>query len=118
MNKPVYCRYEGDYENDVKNGQGKYFYPNGDVYEGGWKDGLKHGVGVYKYKADGGVYEGQWEKGLKQGKGQYTFGSGDLFEGLYENNERHGEGFLSKKDGEKRQEQWKLGKLVSFNVVE
>ena len=56
---------------------------------------------------------------MKSGKGKYTFGgSGDVFEGTYENNERHGEGFLAKADGEKRNELWKLGKLVSFTVVE
>ena len=49
-------KHEGDYENDVKHGKGKYTYPNGDVYTGQWKDGLKHGKGVYKYKADGGVW--------------------------------------------------------------
>ncbi len=63
-------------------------------------------------------FDGEWVDGVKQGKGTYTFGSGDVFEGTYDNNERHGEGFLSKKDGEKRQENWKLGKLVSFQVVE
>ncbi len=56
-------------------------------------------------------------EGLKKGSGVYTYGSGDVFEGVYDNNERHGDGTLSKKDGEKRQEQWKLGKLVSFQVV-
>lgn len=55
--------------------------------------------------------------GLKQGKGKFTYGNGDVFEGVYDNNERHGDGFLAKKDGEKRQEQWKLGKLVNFTVV-
>ena len=62
-------------------------------------------------------YEGDWVSGIKQGNGVYTFGNGDVFTGQYDNNERHGEGFLDKKDGEKRNENWKLGKLVSFNIV-
>ena len=62
-------------------------------------------------------YEGDWVAGIKQGNGVYTFGNGDVFTGVYDNNERHGEGFLDKKDGEKRNENWKLGKLVSFNIV-
>ena len=58
-------------------------------------------------------------EGIKHGDGVYTFGkSGDVFTGKYEDNVRHGEGFLDKKDGEKRTESWKLGKLVSFNIVE
>ena len=40
-----------------------------------------------------------------------------LSPGNYENNERHGEGFLDKADGEKRNENWKKGKLVNFTVV-
>jgi hypothetical protein len=64
-------------------------------------------------------YEGEWANGIKQGKGSYIYGeSGDLFKGIYDNNERHSKGFLEKKDGEKRSEIWKLGKLTSFNVVE
>ena len=49
------AKYEGDYDNDLKHGQGVYTYPNGDVYEGEWKEGLRHGSGKYTYKEDGGV---------------------------------------------------------------
>ena len=49
------AKYEGDYQNDLKHGQGVYTYPNGDVYEGEWKNGLRHGNGRYTYKEDGGV---------------------------------------------------------------
>lgn len=62
-------------------------------------------------------YDGEWVEGLKKGKGKFIYGNGDAFEGNYDNNERHGEGFLVKVEGEKRQEQWKLGKLVNFQVV-
>ena len=47
--------YEGEYENDIKSGKGKYTYGNGDIYDGEWKNGKKHGVGTYKYKKDEGV---------------------------------------------------------------
>ena len=56
---------------------------------------------------------------MKHGEATYVFGeSGDVFKGKYEDNVRHGEGFLDKKDGEKRNENWKKGKLVNFTVVE
>ena len=48
-------KYEGEYVNDVKHGQGKYTYPNGDVYIGEWKEGVRHGKGTYKTKEDEGV---------------------------------------------------------------
>ena len=64
-------------------------------------------------------YEGEWVDGVKHGEGTYVFGeTGDVFRGKYEDNQRHGEGFLEKKDGERRTEQWKLGKLTSFTVTE
>ena len=63
-------------------------------------------------------YEGEWSGGLKQGEGVFTYGNGDVFKGVYDNNVRHGDGFLAKKDGEKRTEVWKLGKLTSFALVE
>ncbi len=49
------AKYEGDYVTDLKQGSGKYTYPNGDVYDGEWVNGLRHGNGKYTYKEDGGV---------------------------------------------------------------
>ena len=49
------AKYDGQYENDLKNGQGKYTYGNGDVYKGQWKDGKRHGQGTYTYKESGGA---------------------------------------------------------------
>ena len=62
-------------------------------------------------------YEGEWVEGIKQGSGKYTFGSGDVFTGTYENNVRHGAGKLVKVDGEEREENWKEGKLINFNIT-
>lgn len=113
------AKYEGEYQNDVKHGRGKYTYPNGDVYNGEWNEGKRHGKGLYRNKETGGVYEGEWVNGVKHGEGTYVFGeTGDVFKGTYEDNQRHGEGFLEKVDGEKRTENWKLGKLVNFTVTE
>ena len=50
------AKYEGEYVNDLKEGQGKYTYGNGDVYKGQWKAGKRHGKGAYTYKENGGWY--------------------------------------------------------------
>ena len=43
-------RYEGEYQRDLRNGQGKFFTANGALkYEGGWKDGRRHGRGTMYY---------------------------------------------------------------------
>ena len=49
------AKYEGEYQNDLKHGRGKYTYPNGDVYDGEWSEGKRHGKGVYRNKETGGV---------------------------------------------------------------
>jgi len=54
-------RYEGEYANGKRNGQGiYYYYTSGDNYEGEWKNDLKHGMGVYTTR-DGKVSSGYWE---------------------------------------------------------
>ena len=41
-----------------RNGYGVYTYPNGDKYEGEWRDGRRHGQGEYIYKDQGLRYKG------------------------------------------------------------
>lgn len=43
----------------MRNGQGTYFYSNGDRYEGFWQDNMRHGKGTF-YDNDGSLYIGDW----------------------------------------------------------
>ena len=65
---------------DMDIGQGRYTYPDGDVYEGEWKDGEEHGQGSYTYP-DVGVYKGEWVAGKTIGQGCYTYPDGTIFVG-------------------------------------
>lgn len=38
--------YEGDFNNNIIEGQGKVKYPNGDFYQGNFENGLKCGFGT------------------------------------------------------------------------
>jgi hypothetical protein len=38
---------EGQYEDDLKHGQGIFKWPDGRAWEGEWRDGKQHGEGVY-----------------------------------------------------------------------
>ncbi len=40
-------------------GQGKYLWPNGQVYEGEWDNNLKHGSGMW-LSGKGDSYAGEW----------------------------------------------------------
>lgn len=51
--------YEGDWEEDLMHGYGKYKYTSGAVYTGQWAKGKQHGHGCIQY-ADGSSYEGNW----------------------------------------------------------
>ena len=48
--------------------QGKETYPNGDIYQGEWLNDLKDGQGVLKY-ADGHIYDGTWKMVLARSVG-------------------------------------------------
>ena len=36
------------FKDEIKNGRGKFTYPNGDVYDGEWKNDKRHGKGNNK----------------------------------------------------------------------
>lgn len=50
-------RFEGEWRDGKKNGQGVMYFNNGDSYEGEWKDGHKNGRGIYRF-SNGDIYEG------------------------------------------------------------
>ena len=52
-------KYEGNWRDDLRHGQGKKFYSNGDVYEGAWIYGRREGRGVLKF-ANGKRKYGNW----------------------------------------------------------
>lgn len=67
-------KYEGDWKDDRKIGQGRVgvkvgtcVYPNGDKYEGHVVD-ERNGKGVMNY-ANGDRYEGEWKNDKREGKG-------------------------------------------------
>ena len=42
-------RYEGDVQNGKKEGNGKYYFNNGEKYEGDYKNDKREGKGIYYY---------------------------------------------------------------------
>lgn len=83
---PIADSYEGQYKQDMKNGQGEHHWANGNYYKGGYKDDLKHGYGEM-YWADGSCYKGEWMHGAQVGLGKKITQDGKETEGVFENNE-------------------------------
>ena len=54
-------RYEGEFVDGLREGQGSFYYANGARYEGAWLANAKHGDGRFVYE-DGTVYEGPFDR--------------------------------------------------------
>jgi hypothetical protein len=91
--------YEGDWVDDMRQGEGIERYPNGHIYKGAFKNGKKEinlvgkaeGHGEYLWQ-NGEKYIGEWKNGLKEGKGRWESGNGDFYDGDWKNSKAHGNG--------------------------
>jgi len=59
-------KYEGEWKDGKKHGQGTLTWANGSKYEGEWKDGKRHGQGTLAW-ASGKKYEGEWKDDVASG---------------------------------------------------
>mmetsp|Transcript_47370 Transcript_47370/g.87041 ORF Transcript_47370/g.87041 Transcript_47370/m.87041 type:complete len:400 (-) Transcript_47370:109-1308(-) len=76
--------YEGNWENDVMQGNGTYSWPDGSSYEGGFIAGRFHGFGRFVWP-EGSVYEGTWVNGEMTGQGRYD----SRFDGSFQQGRYH-----------------------------
>ena len=71
-------------------GQGRYAWPNGQVYEGDWSHSMRHGYGRLLH-TNGTTIDGDWEDGKLHGKGRLTDPEGlHQFEADYIDGEMQG----------------------------
>ena len=84
--------YVGYWDNGRQFKKGKLFdFNNNLIYDGEYKKGLKDGNGVYYY-SNGEKYEGKFCEGLREGKGIFYWKDGTKWEGYFKNDEMNGEG--------------------------
>ncbi|EGR33489.1 phosphatidylinositol-4-phosphate 5-kinase, putative [Ichthyophthirius multifiliis] len=86
-------RYEGEWVNGEKQGQGTYFYSNGGKYQGQWLKNQKHGKGAYYYPS-GSVYEGDWQDDKVNGFGIQIVKDSYRYEGQFQNGLKSGQGIF------------------------
>ena len=85
-------KYEGNWENDLKNKNGIYFYKNRDVFNGEFKDDkIIHGKKTFH---DGTIYEGNFQDDLFNGEGEFLYPNGDKYIGNFKQNLMNGQGKL------------------------
>jgi len=95
-------RYEGGFQNGVRDGIGRLTLSNGITYEGEfiYPGGNMHGHGTLlvpeELQAEIGIdmYAGHHAKGFRSGDGTLTYPDGATYEGHFSENMRHGQGTL------------------------
>ena len=77
-------KYNGDFKNGMRDGQGTYNYANGDVYEGHWQSNERSGPGKYSFKESGCSLTTTWHNGNPEpgSKGCWTYSDGKTCEGI------------------------------------
>uniref|UniRef100_A0A3Q4H0W8 Radial spoke head component 1 n=1 Tax=Neolamprologus brichardi TaxID=32507 RepID=A0A3Q4H0W8_NEOBR len=68
---PDGSKYEGSWVEDMRQGHGVYTYPNKDTYDGEWLQNLRHGQGIYHYQETGSKFKGTWVNGKMESAGEY-----------------------------------------------
>ena len=112
--------YIGEFNQKLKEGQGRFEHKNGDVYIGEWKNDLREGKGVYKFK-NGNIYEGDFKNDLQDGKGIIYYCKGDCagakYEGDFKNGKMDGNGIYWFSNGDRQIGNFKQGKADGNHVL-
>jgi len=115
-------RYEGQWENDHRHGNGTYTSRETDyVYDGEWKEDQRSGLGKElskggKYSGgflrnkyhgqgtfvdgEGNLYEGEWVQGVRQGVAHWQSGTGESYTGEFREDLMQGEGQMRYANGD------------------
>ena len=91
--------YDGDWKNDIRDGQGTQIYVNGDIYTGKWKDDMKNGQGTFTY-INGDIYTGFFLDDKKYGRGTFTYSNGDIYTGEFLDDKKYGRGTFTYSNGD------------------
>ena len=105
--------YRGELLNGKRNGHGTLVYAETrDIFQGDFENDVPHGRGKYfRFGSHG--FEGLWENGtltqVKSGQATLVEKNGDKYKGTFENWKRHGVGKLIKSNGERYLGEFKDG---------
>ena len=103
-------KYEGEFSDGLKQGEGTYVWENGDRYQGHFAADRPDGKGKYQF-ANGDAYDGEVQAGVINGRGSYTSKNGDVFEGSFQNGKPHGVGVYRFASGDRYEGEMQLGTM-------
>lgn len=103
-------KYEGEWSEGLKQGQGVYVWENGDRYEGAFAGDRPDGKGKYRF-ANGDAYEGEVKQGVIAGRGTYVARNGDTFEGPFSNGKLEGMGTYRFASGDRYEGEMHEGRI-------
>ena len=90
-------KYEGEFKNNEITGYGYLIYENKQTYKGNLVDGKKEGKGKYIWP-DGSEYEGEYKNDIREGEGSLKWANGLIFKGKFHNGRPEGKGKLYSKN--------------------
>ena len=103
-------KYQGDFKDGLKHGNGAYVWENGDRYQGEFAEDRPQGHGKYQF-ANGDSYEGEVKAGVVSGKGIYLTKSGDRIEGSFAEGRPNGVGIYRFASGDRYEGEMVAGKI-------
>jgi len=102
-------KYEGEFNEGLKQGEGTYVWENGDRYQGHFASDRPDGRGKYQF-ANGDAYEGEVKLGIIAGRGSYVSRNGDVFDGSFSNGKPHGIGVYRYASGDRYEGEMDMGR--------
>jgi hypothetical protein len=107
--------YDGEFQNNMRNGNGKMIYSNGDIYIGDWVNNKRQGHGKISFVFEDGdvvTYEGNWNNDVHANVGIITETNGDVYTGqLNDQDNANGKGSMDFENGDKYRGKWKNNQM-------